>query len=173
MNNKILNYAMEKSVKLTVLELKLLKDYFQMTYSENGLSLDWSLVILDNKKQFEIIEKIIETKLKLKDLLPNESTKLFFEKNEELIARYIDRNDQGQPIFNTDGSPKITEMLIEYQEEEKKLKETYPNVSEYNEETEQLALAEEIECVLVLPQKFSGIPKEIPPIVLSVLEKLY
>lgn len=173
MNNKITDFAMEKSAILTVLELRLIKEYFNTLYTQNGLGLEWSLLVLDNKKQFEFIDNIIETKLKILNLLPNENTEEFLIKSEELIARYIDRDDQGEPIFNEDGAPQITEMMVEYNEELNKLKDAYPEASSYSDEQHKKALMEKIECNLIIPKNFSDIPKEMPPIVLEVFEKLY
>lgn len=173
MNPLINDYAMEKQVKLSIAEIKVLDEYFRMMYTQAGASKNWSVLVLDNLNMLEMIDQVIETKLKTAGMMPPDRTEEYAAKKNELAAKFIDRDEQGEGKFSNTGEPIITDMIVEYNEAVAQLDKQYPEVVAYQPKDETLILEEEIEFMLVIPKEYRLLPEQLPPILLAIFNKFY
>ncbi len=173
MNNRISDYAMEKQVKLSIAEIKVLDEYFRMMYTQAGASKNWSMLVLDNLNIFEMLDQIIETKLKAAGMMPPDRAEEYVAKKNELAAKFIDRDAQGEGKFGNNGEPIITDMIVEYNEAMAQLDKQYPEVVAYRPKDETVILEEEIEFMLVIPKEYRLLPEQLPPVLLAIFTKFY
>lgn len=104
---------LEKEMELR--EIKQLFEYCYIHLKTEGLNSKTALMIFKNKKALETPYEQISQNIYLKENDPE--FQKFIEKNNRIVLKYVDRNEQGEPIFDENKEPAITEMIVEYQKE--------------------------------------------------------
>jgi adenylate kinase family enzyme len=172
MNTKLNKVAVEKMTKISFNDFKILFDYFAQAIKKEGYTKDFSLLCVDNfvalsNKAQEVQQKINE------HFKPSEKMVEFNNKMNEIIAKYADRTEEGKVILDDKKRPVITEQIVEYSEEEKKLMETYKDEIEKYNETQRTGnefLANTFtDITLTLFNDAAAYPDTIVPIVYAVL----
>ena len=133
MNTKLNNVAVEKMTKVSFNDFKILFDYFSQAIKKEGYTKEFSLLCIDNF--IELSKKAADVQKKINEhFKPSDKMTEFNNKLNELIAKYADRTEEGKVILDDKKRPVITEQIVEYTEEEKKLMETYKeDIAKYNE----------------------------------------
>lgn len=163
----------EVDVELTLGEIKGLYEFFIDSYRKEGLTVDWSIFIYKNLQYLsKPYEQIISGEYN-----ENKDPKYaeYAEKMNKLLQQYVDRDEQGTPITLKTGEPQITELIVEFQKEQKKLDEEYKDLItklENKEEINRKFLSQKVKIKLFKAEK-SEIPDKIPPIIVcSILDGL-
>lgn len=106
------------------------KEFYEFCYkaseSEQGINTTFSLCLIANEMLMR------ETYTKLTERLYSESNipKMmeFHNKNSELILKYADRNNNGDIVYEENGAPKISEMIVEYNSAYEVISKEYEDV---------------------------------------------
>jgi predicted nuclease with TOPRIM domain len=172
MNTKLTKICVEKVTKLSFNDFKILLDYFSQAIKKEGYTKDFSLLCIDNfitlTKHAEEVQNKINAHFK-----PNEKVVEYNEKLNDLVAKYADRTEEGKIVLDNKKRPVITEQLVEFQEDQKKLNDTYKDeLEKYNEiqKNGNKFLAESfIDITLTKFNDDKDYPDAIVPIVYAIL----
>jgi predicted small metal-binding protein len=175
MNTKLNKVAVEKMTKISFNDFKILFDYFAQAIKKEGYTKDFSLLCVDNF--IALSKKAQEVQQKINDhFRPTEKMTEFNNKINEVISKYADRTEEGKIIFDDKKHPVITEQIVEYSEEEKKLMETYKDEIEKYNETQRTGnefLSNTfVDVTLTLFNDIAAYPEAIVPIVYAVICQL-
>lgn len=173
MNPLLNDYAMEKQVKLTIEEIQIINEYLKQMYSQAGVSKNWSLLVLDDIAVFNGLVNIINHKLKMAGVLPPDRADEYNQKKNELCARFVDRDEQGQGKFDTNNEPIITDMIVEYNEALDTLNKQYPEVVSFVPNADSDVFSETLEFLFVVPKEYRLLPEQLPPILLEIFQRFY
>lgn len=162
----------EVEVEISLGEIKGLYEYFLDSYRKEGLSVNWSIFVY---KSLQLLSGSYEQVHKGEY---NENNDPMYheygQKMNNLIRQYVDRDEQGNPIIEQ-GEPRITEMIVEFQKEQKKLDEEYKELVEkleHKNEMNNKFLSQKVKIKMLKADK-SEIPDKVPPIIVcSVLKDL-
>ena len=174
MNTKLNNTCIEKECEITNREAKILYTFFVNSTEQPGYSKAFSLLTIDNIKTLQYVNRIIDENAPSLNKVPR--FKEYSDECEKLLQRFADRDEQGTVKRTADGGYEITEQYIEYQEEKKKLDDEYMDVVQriaQDENLQDFYLEEKIKVILVLLDDFEKYPETLPPVIISILEKLY
>lgn len=174
MNTKLNNTCIEKECEITNREAKILYAFFVNSLQQPGFSKTFSLLTIDNIKSLEYVVRVIDENAPSLDKVPR--FKEYSDECEKLLQRFADRDEQGTVKRTADGGYEITEQYIEYNEEKAKLDEKYMDVVQRIAQDENLNnfyLDEKIKVILVLLDDFEKYPETLPPMIISILERMY
>lgn len=113
----------EKKVQMSQLEIK---QYFEMLnkyISGNGINADLTYAALKTIKALEPVYNEIANGLYNPDTDPKFAE--YKQKVNELVIKYADRDEQGEIKLDANKQPTITEQIVEYQNDVKKLQEEF------------------------------------------------
>lgn len=113
----------EKKVQMSQLEIK---QYFEMLnkyISGNGINADLTYAALKTIKSLEKDYNDIMTGLYNPDTDPKFAE--YKQRVDELVMKYADRDEQGELKLDVNKRPIITEQIVEYQNDIKKLQEEF------------------------------------------------
>jgi hypothetical protein len=174
MNTKLNSTCIEKECEITNREAKILYSFFINSLEQPGYSKTFSLLTLDNIKSLQYVVRVIDENAPSLEKVPR--FKEYSDECEKLLQRFADRDEQGTVKRTADGGFEITEQYVEYNEEKAKLDETYMDVVQriaQDENLQDFYLEEKIKVILVIPDDFENCPETLPPVIISILEKLY
>lgn len=146
-----------KMTKLTMTKHAVidLYEYCSKNMSEKGFNSYFSMAIVLNEMTLASSYNEILSKLYLEQ---NDAEYMeYAKKHNEILIKYADRDTNGQIIYEQvpqgmSQQPQIKEMIVEFNEAEKQLQETYKNAIERSlkkPEVNGKVLAEPIECQIV------------------------
>lgn len=113
----------EKKVQMSQLEVK---QYFEMLnkyISGNGINGELTYAAIKTIKTLEKDYNEIMAGLYNPDADPKFAE--YKQKVDELVMKYADRDEQGELILDANKRPTITEQIVEYQNDVKKLQEEF------------------------------------------------
>ena len=113
----------EKKVQMSQLEIK---QYFEMLnkyISGNGINADLTYAAIKTIKSLEPVYNEIANGMYNPDTDPKFAE--YKQKVNELVVKYADRNEQGEIKLDANKQPTITEQIVEYQNDVKKLQEQF------------------------------------------------
>lgn len=117
------NNIVEKKVQLTQFEIK---QYFEMLnkyIGGNGLNAELTYAALKTIKSLEKDYQEILQGMYNPDTDPKFAE--YKQKANELVVKYADRDEQGEIKLDANKNPTITEQIVEYQNDMKKLQEQF------------------------------------------------
>lgn len=172
MNTKLNDSCIEKVMKLSFNDFKILFDYFSQAIKKEGYTKDFSLLCIDNYVALSKVAASVQSNID-EHFKPSEKVVEYNNKLNELISKYADRTEEGKIVLDNKKRPIITEQLVEFQEEQKKLTEQYKDeLNKYNEvqKNGNKFLAETtVDVTLTKFNDESDYPDQIVPIVLAIL----
>ena len=113
----------EKKVQMSQLEVK---QYFEMLnkyISGNGINAELTYAAIKTIKSLEKDYQDIANGMYNPDADPKFAE--YKQKVDELVMKYADRNEQGELVLDANKRPIITEQIVEYQNDVKKLQEEF------------------------------------------------
>jgi hypothetical protein len=117
------NKIVEKKVQLTQLEIKQYFEILNKYISGNGLNAELTYAALKTIKSLEKDYQAIAAGMYNPDADPKFAE--YKQKANELVVKYADRDEQGELKLDANKNPTITEQIVEYQNEMKKLQEQF------------------------------------------------
>jgi hypothetical protein len=157
----------EKEVELTLGEIKGLYEYFLDVYRKEGVTVDWSIFVF---KSLQMLSKPYEEIYKGEyNEQRDPQYPEYVKKLETLLRQYVDRDEQGNPKYDKNGEPIITEMIVEFQNEKKKLDEEFKDLVERvtkKAEINYKFLSQKVKIKMLKADK-NEIPNKIPPIIVN------
>lgn len=158
----------EKEVELSLGEIKVLYEYFIEQYKKEGITVAWSKLILNNLKMLTTPYKQIYSGL----YDENRDNKYieYGNKLKTLIKKYVDLDEQGNPIIEN-GEPRITENIVEYQKEVKKLDEEYKDLVDRLDHKNEInnKFLSQVVKIKIYKVSEQEIPNSIPPYIIGFL----
>lgn len=159
----------EVDIELTLGEIKGLYEYFLDSYGKEGLTVDWSILTYKNLKMLsQPYEQIISGEY---DEKRDPQFAEYSQKMNKLLQKYVDRDEQANPIMLPNGEPQIIELIVEFQKEQKKLDEEYKDlVAKLENKTNinRKFLSQKVKVKIYTVEK-EEIPDKVPPIIVSTL----
>lgn len=160
----------EQEVTLKLIDIKNLYEFCMLCMGKEGLNAKLSYTIYKNQ---EILESVYaELSQGIYNPENDPEMRKYYEKNNRLVMKYIDRNEQGEMIFDDDGkTPRITEMIVEYQKEKTKLDTENENV--LKESAKKMKMNGEFlntfKTIRIFKLSLSDIPDKTPPAIVGLL----
>ena len=174
MNSKLTNKCFEKDCTFTRAEIKLLLQYVQQSLQMPGLTKDYSLMLLDNFNILTYVGKCIDNGAPA--IINKENYEACEKEFIQLLEQFGDRDDQGNLIRDEEGHIIINDQQVEFDEAKeafmKKHEDVYNQVN-LNETATDVYMNEKMTVRLVLLNNFEDYPDAIPPVILSLFERMY
>lgn len=109
----------QKTITLKRSQVKGIYEYFANLLQQEGKNAEFSYLIYKNAETLaQEYANIINT---IYDENRDVAYKKFEQENKQLLIKYADRDEQGNPIRLENGTLKITEQIAEYEQEMKRL----------------------------------------------------
>lgn len=178
MNSALNNFCKEKLGQvLSYYDFKILMDHYAQQSGKPGLSILYSLLSCDNfDALLEADKKINQEMSEHFDPLDNKRAE-FDEKLDALKRKYTDRDEQGNPIVNEFGQPRMSEFSIEFDNDFNTLKTEYADVLTYSENRESIVMdylnSHYVTVNIVLFNNILDYPRELEPAVVKIYSKCY
>ena len=117
------NNIVEKKVQFTQFEIKQYFEILNKYIGGNGINGELTYAALKTIKALEKDYQEISQGIYNPDTDPKFAE--YKQKVNELVVKFADRDEQGEIKFDANKNPTITEQIVEYQNELKKLQEEY------------------------------------------------
>lgn len=174
MNTKLNDACFEKSCSLTKRAIKSLYAFFTDTLNKPGFTKAFSLLTLDNIIVLDYACRVIDESNP--DVTRTKEYKDCEAEMSKLLDQFGDRDSQGKLKRDENGNVIIGEQLLEFNEAKAKFDAAHTTIMERLENNNVMIdafLNEEMTITLVLFNKFGDYPDNLPPSIISILEKLY
>lgn len=95
----------------------------------------------------------------------------FYNKQQALIQKYADRNEQNEIIFDRSGNPQIIENIVEFNQENAKLLEEYSELCEKvkNKDKVNLEVYNKTNSYKLYTMELSEFPLRTPPYIVGMI----
>lgn len=108
----------QKSITLKRGQVKGIYEYFASQLQQEGKTAEFSYLIYKNAETLaQEYANIVNT---IYDESRDIKYKVFLQESQNLLIKYADRDEQGNPITTDNGGFKITEQIAEYKQESQK-----------------------------------------------------
>lgn len=168
----IKNNIVEKKVQLTQLEIKQYFEILNKYISGNGIDAELTYAALKTIKSLEKVYQDIAAGMYNPDTDPKFAE--YKQKANELVVKYADRDEQGEIKLDANKNPTITEQIVEYQNDMKKLQEQFAETlklvggaNEFNRNY----LNQAREVTIYTWQHIEQVPDEIPGVFMLYMFK--
>lgn len=168
----IKNNIVEKKVQLTQLEIKQYFEILNKYISGNGINAELTYAALKTIKSLEKDYQDIAAGMYNPDADPKFAE--YKQKANELVIKYADRDEQGEIKLDANKNPTITEQIVEYQNDMKKLQEQFAETlklvggaNEFNRNY----LNQAREVTIYTWQHIEQVPDEIPGVFMLYMFK--
>lgn len=161
----------EKEVEIALFEIKALFEYSHQRLDADNLPAKWGLVIYNNVVMLstpytQIAQGTYDEKNDPKYLE-------YCSKMKSLIMKYVDRDEQGEPVFDENKQPVFTDMNVEFSNESEKLDREYKELNEkiaHKDEKNYDFLKQKVK-VKICACDLEDIPDGVPPKIVGIITK--
>lgn len=161
-----------KEIELSLLEIKDLFEYFNKNMYSDSFNPIWSLFIYNNHELLktpyqQLIQGIYDEKNDPKYLE-------YCDRMKRIVMQCIDRDEQGNPKFDKNNKPIITEMNVEFNNEIDKLDEEYKSLNEKikNKYEYNYKFLKQKVKMKICTCDFDEIPFGVPPAIIGIVCKI-
>lgn len=157
----------QKSITLTRGQVKGIYEYFASQLQQEGKTAEFSYLIYKNTETLaQEYANIVNT---IYDENSDEKFQEFTKKSNELVVKYADRDEQGNPIVENNNY-KITEQIVEFKQENETLYKEYEEVlknrqQKIQESVQFLEMTSEYSLIVMPIAKF---PDKIAPAIVGI-----
>lgn len=149
-------------------QIKAIYEYFAKLLNEDGKNAAFSYMLYKN---VEILnERYTDIIAKMYDEKTDAEFQNFRNKGSELVAKYADRNEQGEILLDTQGQPIINEMLAEFNTDREKLTEEFKPVLANREQriSETISMLETTYELNLYVTKIENMPNDTMPAIVGI-----
>lgn len=161
----------EQKINVTLSEIKAAFEWFSTAMTKDSFPAEFALLIYNNYNLLklpynQLVQGIYDEKL---DPRYNE----FCEKMRVLVMKYIDRDEQANPIFDENKQPVINEMRVEFDKASAELEKEYEslNTKIKNKNKDNSEFLAHKTVITICSMRIDEIPNGIPPYIVGLLVK--
>lgn len=161
----------EKQVEIALFEIKELFEYSHKNLDAEKFPADWGLLIYNNVMLLgtpyaQLSQGVYDEKNDPKYLE-------YCSKMKAIIMKYVDRDEQGNPVFDKNNQPVFTEMNVEFANETEKLDKEYTELNEkvLNKDAKNYAFLKQKAKVKICACDLCDIPTGVPPKIVGIVTK--
>ena len=161
----------EKQVELALFELKKLYEYCRDNIDSDKFPAEFALLIYNNVVMLG--QPYDQIRQGLYDEQNDAEYIDYCQRMRKLVMQYIDRDEQGNPIFDENQQPKITDMAVEYGKATDELDKDFTALNERmmkKDEVNYNFLKQKVK-VKICSITIDAIPIGIPPSIVGVITK--
>lgn len=161
----------EKTVEVALFEIKKLFEYCHNNIDEERFPAKWGLILYNNVLLLgtpygQILQGVYDEKNDPKYME-------YCSKMKAIIMKYVDRDEQGNPIFDENKQPVFTDMNVEFTNEQEKLDREYAELNDKimkKEEKNYDFLKQKVK-VKICACDLEEIPDGVPPAIVGIITK--
>lgn len=161
----------QKQVEVALFEIKTLFEYARKNLDAEKFPASWGLVIYNNVLLLgtpygQLQQGIYDEK-------NDPKYQEYCSKMKALIMKYVDRDEQGNPIFDENHQPVFTEMNVEFQNESEKVEKEYAELNDkilQKDEKNYDFLKQKVK-VTICACDLEDIPDGVPPNIVGIITK--
>lgn len=160
---------MVNDIKLSNFQLKQLFEEFNSKLNEPGETAKFSWVVYKN---CEILAPAYAQLMQeLYDERREPEFPEFYKKQQDLIQKYADRDEQNAIIYNQNGAPQIIENIVEFNQENEKLLETYSELYDKikNKDKVNFEIYNKFNTYQLHMLELNEFPPRTPPFIVGIL----
>jgi len=161
----------EKQVELGLFEIQKAYKYFRDNLDSEKFTAEFALLVYNN------VIMLGQPFNQIEEGLYNEQNDAqyvdYCQRMKKLVMQYIDRDEQGNPKFDENQQPKITEMAVEYQKAADALDAQFTDLNDRmmkKDENNYNFLKQKVK-VKIIGMDIADIPDGIPPSIVGIITK--
>lgn len=161
-----------KEVEMSLLQIKETYEYFHSNMWNDKMDPKWSLLVYNNHELLKTpYEQLVHG---IYDERNDPKYLEYCDRMKRIVMQCIDRDEQGNPKFDKNNKPVITEMNVEFNNEIDKLDEEYKALNEKikNKSEHNYKFLKQKVPMKICTCEFDEIPLGVPPAVIGVLTKI-
>lgn len=161
----------EKTVEVALFEIKKLFEYAHGNLDREAFPAKWGLVMYNNvlllgTPYAQIVQGTYDEKNDPKYIE-------YCQKMKAIIMKYVDRDEQGNPVFDENKQPVFTDMNVEFTNEQERLDKEYAELNEKltkKDENNYKFLKQKVK-VKICACDLEDIPDGVPPSIVGIITK--
>lgn len=161
----------EKQVEAALFEIKALFEYSHKNLDSEKFPASWGLVIYNNVMLLgtpyaQLSQGVYDEKNDPKYLE-------YCSKMKAIVMKYVDRDEQGNPVFDKNNQPMITDMNVEFSNEAEKLDKDYAELNDkiLHKDEKNYALLKQKAKIRICACDLADIPDGVPPKIVGIITK--
>jgi len=161
----------EKDIEVALFEIKALFEYSHKNLEATNLPAKWGLVIYNNV--LLLGTPYAQIAQGTYDEQNDPKYHEYCQKMKSIIMKYVDRDEQGNPVFDENKQPVITDMNVEFQNETEKLDREYAELNDkimHKDEKNYDFLKQKVK-VKICACDLEDIPDGVPPKIVGIITK--
>jgi hypothetical protein len=161
----------EKKIEVALFEIQKMFEYCHQNIDSTAFPASWGLLIYNNTLLLgtpysQLMQGVYDEKNDPKYLE-------YCSKMKAVIMKYVDRDEQGNPIFDENKQPVFTDMNVEFTNEQEKLDKEYAELNEKimnKDEVNYKFLKQKVQ-VKICACDLEDIPDGVPPSIVGIITK--
>lgn len=160
-----------KKVKVTLFDIKNAFEWFEASMTKETFPADFALLIYHNYNLLKTpYQQLVQG---LYDERRDPRYAEYCEKMKALVMKYVDRDEQANPVFDQNKQPVINEMHVEFDKATAELDKEYSslNTAIGNKTANNLKFLSQEVVVTLCVMDILAMPKGVPPHIVGLLVK--
>lgn len=161
----------EKKIEVALFEIQKMFEYCHQNIDSTNFPATWGLIIYNNTLLLgtpyaQLMQGVYDEK---NDPKYHE----YCSKMKAVIMKYVDRDEQGNPIFDENKQPVFTDMNVEFTNEQEKLDKEYAELNDKimkKDEANYNFLKQKVQ-VKICACDIEDIPDGVPPSIVGIITK--
>lgn len=161
----------EKQIEIALFEIRKAYEYFRDNLESDKFPAEFALLVYNN------VVMLGTPYDQIKDAMYDEHRDAqyidYCQRMKKIVMQYVDRDEQGNPIFDENQQPKVTEMAVEYDKACQKLDSEFTALNErmMKKDESNYNLLKQKTKIKICSMNLEDIPPGIPPSIVGIITK--